>query len=93
MAAQGYYNAVFAASSEGFEMLFPDDSANYIGYYLEGAPAAGVLNDPFGQPSIKKGDTRDGGGYEERCGNFNTWNSYMAEADYVSQKWQEFKSA
>ena len=93
MAAQGYYNAVFAASSEGFEMLFPDDSANYIGYYLEGAPAAGVLNDPFGQPSIKKGDTRDGGGYEERCGNFNTWNSYMAEADYVNQKWQEFKSA
>ncbi len=93
MAAQGYYNGVLQASVDGLNLLNPDNGADYVGYYLEGAPAGGTLNDPFGQPSIKKGDTRDGGSYEERCGNFNTWNSYMTEADYVNQKWQEFKSA
>jgi putative spermidine/putrescine transport system substrate-binding protein len=93
MAAQGYYNGVFQASVDGLNLLNPDNGADYVGYYLEGKPAAGTLNDPFGQPSIKAGDTRDGGSYEERCGNFNTWNSYMTEADYVNQKWQEFKSA
>jgi putative spermidine/putrescine transport system substrate-binding protein len=91
MAAQGYYNGVMAASHDGL-LAFPE-GADYDGYYLNGQPATGTLNDPFGQPSIKKGDTRDGGSYEMRCGNFNTWNSYMTEADYVNQKWQEFKSA
>ena len=91
MAAQGYYNAVISASSEGLNAL--PDGAAYEAYYLGGEPASTTLNDPFGQPSIMKGDVRDGGSYEERCGNFNTWNSRMDEADYVSQKWQEFKSA
>ena len=91
MAAQGYYNGVIAASHDGLA-AFPN-GADYDGYYLGGLAATGTLNDPFGQPSIKKGDTRDGGSYEDRCGNFNTWNSYMTEADYVNQKWQEFKSA
>ena len=91
MASQGYYNGVIAASHEGLQAL--PDGADYDGFYLAGLAATGTLNDPFGQPSIKKGDKRDGGSYEERCGNFNTWNSYMTEADYVNQKWQEFKSA
>jgi putative spermidine/putrescine transport system substrate-binding protein len=91
MAAQGYYNAVIAASHDGLAAF--ENGADYDGYYLAGEAATGTLNDPFGQPSIKAGDKRDGGSYEERCGNFNTWNSYMTEADYVNQKWQEFKSA
>jgi putative spermidine/putrescine transport system substrate-binding protein len=91
MAAQGYYNAVINASHEGLAAL-PDGDA-YDAYYLQGAAATTTLNDPFGQPTIKKGDKRDGGGYEQRCGNFNTWNSHMDEADYVNQKWQEFKAA
>ena len=91
MAAQGYYNGVIAASHDGLAAF--ENGADYDGYYLGGLAATGTLNDPFGQPSIKKGDTRDGGSYEDRCGNFNTWNSYMTEADYVNQKWQEFKSA
>ena len=91
MASQGYYNGVIAASHAGLQAL--PDGADYDGFYLGGLAATGTLNDPFGNPSIKKGDKRDGGSYEERCGNFNTWNSYMTEADYVNQKWQEFKSA
>lgn len=91
MAAQGYYNAVINASHEGLATL-PDGDA-YDAYYLQGAAATTTLNDPFGQPTIKEGDKRDGGSYEDRCGNFNTWNSHMDEADYVNQKWQEFKSA
>ncbi len=89
MATQGYYNAVIAASHDGLAAI----GAGYDEYYLAGEPAPGTLNDPFGQPTIKKGDKRDGGSYEERCGNFSTWNSFMDESDYVNTKWQEFKSA
>ncbi len=89
MGAQGYYNGVIAASYDGLAAIGP----GYPEYYLAGEPAPGTLNDPFGQPTINKGETRDGGSYEERCGNYNTWNSYMDESDYVNTKWQEFKSA
>ncbi len=89
MGAQGYYNGVIAASHDGLAAI----GAGYDEYYLAGEPAPGTLNDPFGQPTIDKGEVRDGGSYEERCGNYNTWNSYMDESDYVNTKWQEFKSA
>ena len=88
MALQGYYNAVIDASHQGLGAGSPEDA-----YWLQGAPASKVLNDPFGNPTIKVGDVRDGGSYEARCSNFNTWNSHMDESDYVQQKWQEFKSA
>jgi putative spermidine/putrescine transport system substrate-binding protein len=88
MGLQGYYNAVIAATHEGLVAGSPEDA-----YWLQGEPASKVLNDPFGNPTIKVGDKRDGGSYEDRCSNFNTWNSHMDEADYMSQKWQEFKSA
>ncbi len=91
MGAQGFYNAVISASHDG--LANAPFGPGYDEYYLAGEPAPGTLNDPFGQPSIKKGDKRDGGSYEDRCGNFSTWNSYMDESDYVSAKWQEFKSA
>ncbi len=89
MATQGFYNAVIAASHDGLAAI----GAGYDEYYLAGEPAPGTLNDPFGQPTIDKGEVRDGGSYEDRCGNFSTWNSFMDESDYVSAKWQEFKSA
>ena len=91
MAAQGYYNAVIAASHEGLAAL--PDGAAYDAYYLGGDAATTTLNDPFGQPTIQAGEVRDGGSYEQRCGNFAVWNSHMDESDYVTQKWQEFKSA
>ena len=69
------------------------DGDAYDAYYLGGDEATTTLNDPFGQPTIQKGEVRDGGSYEERCGNFAVWNSHMDESDYVTQKWQEFKSA
>ncbi len=89
MGAQGYYNGVIAASHDGLAAI----GAGYPEYYLAGEPAPGTLNDPFGQPTINKGEVRDGGSYEDRCGNYNTWNSYMDESDYVNTKWQEFKAA
>ena len=67
---------------------------------LEGKPEGLALDmnqsrpiEGFETKIVGQTTTVDGGGYEARCGNFNTWNSYMAEADYVNQKWQEFKSA
>ena len=91
MAAQGYYNSVIAAAHEG--LLAQPKGAAQDAFWLAGEPASETLNDPFGQPSIKKGTVRDGGSYEDRNGNFNTWNSHMDESDYVSAKWTEFKSA
>ena len=88
MGLQGYYNAVIDATAKGLVAGSAEDE-----FWLQGAPASKTLNDPFGQPTIKKGTVRDGGSYEARCSNFNTWNSHMDEADYMSQKWQEFKSA
>jgi putative spermidine/putrescine transport system substrate-binding protein len=88
MALQGYYNAVINASAEGLGVGSPEDA-----YWLQGEPASETLNDPFGNPSIEPGTVRDGGSYQDRNSNFNTWNSHMDEADYVNQKWQEFKSA
>lgn len=88
MGLQGYYNAVIDATAQGLGAGSPEDA-----FWLQGEPASKTLNDPFGQPTIKEGTKRDGGSYEDRCGNFNTWNSHMDESDYVSQKWQEFKSA
>ena len=88
MGLQGYYNAVIDATAQGLVAGSAEDV-----FWLQGAPASMTLYDPFGQPTIKKGTVRDGGSYEARCSNFNTWNSHMDEADYMSQKWQEFKSA
>jgi hypothetical protein len=88
MGLQGYYNAVIDATAQGLGVGSPEDA-----FWLQGEPASKTLNDPFGQPTIKKGTVRDGGSYSDRCGDFNTWNSHMDEADYVAQKWQEFKSA
>ena len=88
MGLQGYYNAVIDSTAQGLGAGSPEDA-----FWLQGEPASKTLNDPFGQPTIKEGTKRDGGSYEDRCGNFNTWNSHMDESDYVSQKWQEFKSA
>jgi putative spermidine/putrescine transport system substrate-binding protein len=88
MGLQGYYNAVIDATAQGLGAGSPEDA-----FWLQGEPASKTLNDPFGQPTIKEGTVRDGGSYEDRCGDFNTWNSHMDEADYVAQKWQEFKSA
>ena len=63
-------------------------------YWLNGAAAPQDLLGPDGKTVvIKQGATRDGGSYEERNGNFSTWNSRMDEADYALQKWQEFLNA
>ena len=87
MARQGYYNAVIQSSRDGV-------SPGEADYWLNGKPAPEDLLGPDGKTvAIKKGLTRDGGSYEDRCGNFNTWNSRMDEADYVVQKWQEFIQA
>jgi putative spermidine/putrescine transport system substrate-binding protein len=87
MGRQGYYNAVIQATKDG---LKPEENA----YWLEGQPAPTDLLGPDGKTVvIKSGTPRDGGSYEERNGNFSTWNSRMDEADYALQKWQEFLNA
>ena len=87
MGRQGYYNAVIDSTKAGLEPAEAD-------YWLNGAAAPYDLLGPDGKTVvIKQGATRDGGSYEERNGNFSTWNSRMDEADYALQKWQEFLNA
>ncbi len=86
MAAQGYYNAVIASSRSG---LAPADAD----YWLNGKPAPKDLLGPDGKTVVvHKGEVRDGGSYEQRQSEFNTWNSHQPEADYISQRWQELTS-
>jgi putative spermidine/putrescine transport system substrate-binding protein len=87
MGRQGYYNAVIDAAKTGLKPAEAD-------YWLNGKPAPEDLVGPDGKTVVVKKDTpRDGGSYEERNGNFNSWNSRMDEADYVLQRWQEFLNA
>lgn len=87
MGRQGYYNAVIDATKTGLEPAEAD-------YWLNGTAAPNDLLGPDGKTVvIKQGATRDGGSYEQRNGNFSTWNSRMDEADYALQKWQEFLNA
>jgi putative spermidine/putrescine transport system substrate-binding protein len=87
MGRQGYYNAVIDSTKTGLEPAEAD-------YWLNGAAAPQDLLGPDGKTVvIKQGATRDGGSYEDRNGNFSTWNSRMDEADYALQKWQEFLNA
>jgi len=80
---QGYYSAA------------PENAKKYMSeaewaYWYEGKAATEDMVDPFGKTLAKTGATRDGGSFEERCGNIVCWNSTMAENTYLVQKWNEF---
>lgn len=42
--------------------------------------------------SVRKGDIRTGGSYENRFSNVAVWNTVMPTYDYSLQKWYEFIS-
>jgi putative spermidine/putrescine transport system substrate-binding protein len=42
---------------------------------------------------IKKGSTRDGGGFSKRIGHYSSWNSYFTNNAYQIKRWNDFLSA
>jgi putative spermidine/putrescine transport system substrate-binding protein len=83
IARQGYY----ISNPERSRPLLDD---NEWGYWYEGKPTSTALKGTDGKISVKAGDIRRGGSYEERMGNVAVWNTVMPNYDYTLQKWYEF---
>ncbi|MCO6417277.1 PotD/PotF family extracellular solute-binding protein [Siccirubricoccus sp. KC 17139] len=89
----GFQGAVIAR--QGYYSTQPENVRKFLtsaewDYWYDGKPAAEVLPDPFGKPSIRPGEVRDGGSFEQRMGNIAVWNSVMDEDRYLTRKWNEF---
>jgi putative spermidine/putrescine transport system substrate-binding protein len=59
-------------------------------YWYEGKPATEDLRGTDGNVSVRKGEVRNGGSYEQRFSNIHVWNTVMPEYDYSVQRWNEF---
>jgi putative spermidine/putrescine transport system substrate-binding protein len=91
----GYQGAVIAR--QGYYSANPQSAKTVLtpaewDYWYDGKPAATDLPDPFGRISIKAGEVRDGGSFDQRMGNVAVWNSVMDEDRYLTRKWNEFIS-
>ena len=91
--ASGFEGAVIAR--QGYYSCQPELARRHLSaaewdYWYDGKPAATELMDPFGKPSVKPGELRDGGAFAARMGNIAVWNSVMDEDRYLTRKWNEF---
>jgi putative spermidine/putrescine transport system substrate-binding protein len=82
---QGYYMPTLANTKQFM-------TADEWGFWYEGKPAQGVINDPFGNALEQPGTVRDGGSYENRMGNIAVWNSEFDEFGYLVDKWSKFQA-
>ncbi|MCK5942740.1 MAG: extracellular solute-binding protein [Planctomycetes bacterium] len=86
IARQGYYISV---PQRAREFLAADE----WDYWYEGKPAARDLPGPDGRITVKAGECRRGGAYQERFSNVAVWNSVMDTYEYSMLRWSEFLSA
>jgi putative spermidine/putrescine transport system substrate-binding protein len=86
IARQGYYMSVASTTRTHLS------EAEWNYWYL-GQPAQEDLPDPEGNIVIKSGQTRDGGGYQERLSNIAVWSTLMDEHNYLVRRWNEFLAA
>ncbi|GGW93068.1 hypothetical protein GCM10007391_29180 [Alteromonas halophila] len=80
---------------QGYYISNPERSAHYLSdaewaYWYQGKPAAEPLRGPDGKISVRKGEQRSGGSYEDRFSNVAVWNTVMPTYEYSLQKWYEF---
>lgn len=85
IARQGYY----ISNAENSRGLLSEDEWNY--WYL-GKETKTALKGTDGNVSVKAGEIRTGGSYEQRFSNVAVWNTVMPTYDYSLQKWYEFIS-
>ncbi|HEY7692598.1 MAG TPA: extracellular solute-binding protein [Gaiellaceae bacterium] len=68
--------------------------ADEYAFWYGGARAARDLPGITGKVGdIKKGSTRDGGGFSKRIGHYSSWNSYFTNNAYQIKRWNDFLSA
>lgn len=83
---------------QGYYISNPQRSKPYLtrsewDYWYAGKAATMDLTGTDGKVSVKKGEIRTGGSYEQRFSNVAVWNTVMPSYDYSLQKWYEFVSA
>jgi putative spermidine/putrescine transport system substrate-binding protein len=86
VARYGYYSPVPKTAAK---FMTP----NEYGYWYDGKAATDDIKDPYGTVMEKPGAKRDGGSIVERFTNIACWNTVMDENQYMSKRWNEFKSA
>ncbi|SMF40654.1 putative spermidine/putrescine transport system substrate-binding protein [Alteromonadaceae bacterium Bs31] len=85
IARQGYY---ISNPERSRELLLPDE----WNYWYKGKQTSINLRGTDGNVSVKAGDIRTGGSYNNRFSNVAVWNTVMPSYDYSLQKWYEFIS-
>ncbi len=83
IARQGYY---ISNPERAKEFLAPAE----WNYWYSGKPATMDLSGTDGQVSVRAGETRRGGSYEERFSNVAVWNTVIDEYEYCLQRWYGF---
>ena len=83
IARQGYY----ISNPQRSRDLLSDDEWNY---WYAGKPTNVALTNTHGRVSIKPGEVRNGGSYENRFGNVAVWNTVMDTYEYSLPRWHEF---
>jgi putative spermidine/putrescine transport system substrate-binding protein len=82
----GYYSAVQGTTRP---FVTPGEYAYWIG----GKPADRTYPGPYGDNSVPKGRTRDGGSFQSRACRLSSWNSTPRQQQYFLGRWQEFVSS
>jgi len=80
---------------QGYYISNPDRSRSYLSedewdYWYAGKPAGQELRGTDGNVSVKKGEIRTGGSYEERFSNVAVWNTVMDTYEYSLLRWRDF---
>lgn len=83
IARQGYYISNPQRSREFLD-------ADEWDYWYAGRPAANPLRGTDGNISVREGDVRNGGSYENRHANIAVWNTVMDTYEYSLTRWYEF---
>lgn len=83
---------------QGYYISNPQRSKAFLSqsewdYWYDGKPATTELKGTDGKISVKAGELRTGGSYQQRFSNVAVWNTVMPTYDYSLQKWYEFISA
>lgn len=86
----GRPGAILAAN--GAYMAAPDAVRRHLrpslwAFWYGGAPAAEDIYDPFGQRIYRRGETREGGSYEDRMARVVVWDAVMTEHNYLVRRW------
>ena len=83
---------------QGYYISTPQLSKSYLSadewnYWYAGKPTQNPLKNTFGEISVKKGDVRTGGSYQNRFSKVAVWNTVMPNYEYTLLKWGEFLSS